>query len=217
MRVPVLLFLLVNLLTGQVHGQTRGTIYKPPPSRPAATKPAAASPMRLPLEESAEEIKAALPQITDDILFQDSEVVRESLPTIQSIYSRRGFSNADANSAALYGWRQLRTTQLEPTAALSSEVLINHVSGFGKLIIRSKPIGAIVVLDGHKLPEKTEAVAWPSAGTSRIKLTMNGYQPVEETCAIEEGKPTLFQRNLKPLKRKPVKPTKRKNAHRHSL
>jgi PEGA domain len=124
-----------------------------------------------------------------------------ALPTISDVYASRGFSYSEAEAATAQGWRQLRLKQIEPTASLSPTDLIAYVSGFGKLIIRSTPNGANVELDGQPLTVKTEAVTWPSAGTYRVKLSLDGYQSVEDTCVIEEGRPALFERKMTPIKK----------------
>jgi hypothetical protein len=149
------------------------------------------------------------PGISRDTLRQDVDAIQESRFSVRRIYSQRGFSSSDADSALLYGWTQLRGKLLEPTAPLSTESLVNYVSGFGKLIIKSTPVGARVELDGGALSDTTAAVAWPSAGTYRIKLSMDDYETIEDTCTVEEGKPTVFERTLKPLKRKTDKPPRK--------
>lgn len=197
MRILILFCLFATLLTGNAYGQDTAGAAQPPPRLPPAAMAA------------AEEIQNMRPEITDDMLAQDTEAVQYSLLHIRQLYSRRKFSNSEADSATIYGWKQLRLKVLEPTAPLSTETLVNYVSGFGKLIVKSRPGGAVVELDGNKLSDKTEAVAWPSAGTYRIKLSIDGYEPIEDTCAVVEGKPTLFERTLKRLKRRPNTPSQK--------
>ena len=230
MKVPLLFFLFAVLLSENAYGQV-APAAKPPAAKPPIAQPPAQMRVRrsvgrsrrvvervastsalsapLPLYESVEEIQNTRPEISDTTLSQDSEAIQDSLPTIRDIYSERGFSYGDADSAVLYGWKQLRLKVLEPTEALSTDALITYVSGFGKLIIKSEPPGAVVELQGNKLLDKTHAVAWPSAGTYRIKLSMDGYEPVEDTCAVQEGQPTLFERSLKRVKRKPASQQRR--------
>ena len=157
----------------------------------------------LPLEESAEEIKSARPEITAGTLASDMQVVTDSAPAIRGIFRERGFYYREADAATLHGWEQLRLRHLAPTATLSSEMLIKYVSGFGKLVVKSTPIGAAIELDGEMLPEKTETVTWPSAGVHQLKISMDGYEPLEDTCTIEEGKPTVVERTLKPVPSNP--------------
>lgn len=200
MRCRILLVLLAVSLAGEAYSQ-RGYPTRPRHPRPAkdvSRRPAAPSPIAM----SASEIRGERPEVAYNVLSDDAEVVRASLPDIRRIFARRGFDYRESDSATLYGWKQLRLRWLEPTAALSSGQLINYVSGLGKLVVKSTPAGATIELDGTRFTEKTEAVMWPSAGTYRIKLSLNGYEPVEDTCVVEEGKPTRFERKLKPVKKK---------------
>lgn len=225
MRILILFFLFATPLTGNAYGLAAPATKTPPGEQPPSqtgtpdlkpqpkprpvrrrvprSRARRAMYVPTPQELVEQEIRDMRPDVTDDILAQDAEAVRASRFSVRHIYLQRGFSYSEADSALLRGWTQLRGKVLEPTAALSSEALVNYVSGFGKLIIKSKPGGAVVELDGNQLSDKTEAVAWPSAGTYRIKLSMDGYEPVEDTCAVVEGQPTLFERTLKPVKRRP--------------
>ncbi len=219
MRVLFLSFLFAMLLTGSADAQKKES--KEPKEQPRSQPPPRGTrPTRkmeerntrygrlyepIPLNAAAREIQSMHPEITVETLLRDARAVQMTAPTIRQIYSVRGFSFDDADNAALYGWKQLRGKDLKPDAALSEEAFVNYVSGFGKLIIKSNPAGAFVELDGNKLSAKTEAVAWPSAGTYRIKLSMEGYEPVEDTCTVEEGKPVVFERSLKAVKRRSEK------------
>jgi hypothetical protein len=159
--------------------------------------------MPLPLYSSAEEIQVMRPDVSDAMLSQDIAAVQSSRSSIRRIYLEKGFNAGEADSALLSGWKQMRVKVLKPTAALSTEALVNYVSGFGKLTVKTTPVGAAVLLDNDKLSQLTNAVAWPSAGIYRIRLSLDGYEPIEDTCEVQEGKPTLFERTLKPVKRKP--------------
>jgi hypothetical protein len=220
MRVLILFFLTATFAAGNAYGQGEAGSAQPRPQpreperrqsrgTPANAKAKKAAGDRDSLSPSlyaaAEDIQTMRPGISRDILYQDVDAIRESSLSVRRIYSQRGFSSSDADSALLYGWTQLRGKLLEPTAALSTESLISYVSGFGKLIIKSTPPGALVELDGSALSDKTAAVAWPSAGTYRIKISMDNHETIEDTCTVEEGKPTIFERTLKPLKKKPEK------------
>jgi hypothetical protein len=209
MRRSILLFLFVILLTGYAYGQRESSerdVQRARSKHTARKKSARASPRSLPtpspIERSAEEINDARPAVSYNILFKDMEAVEASLPAVKYIFSQRGFTDREAESATLYGWKQLRIKKLKPTATLSPKELVNYVSGFGKLMIKSIPTGATVELNGQELPDKTDAVTWPSAGTYRLKLSMDGYESVEDKCVIEEGKLTHFEKQLKAIKKR---------------
>jgi hypothetical protein len=197
----IFLFLLVIMLTGNGYAQGGATRTRRVPTE-RIRKKAEVERIPSPLEQSADEIEEARPEVSYETLFRDMQAVQASLPAIRYIYSQRGFDYEEADRAAMYGWKQLRSKQLEPAAVLSPKVLIDYVSGFGKLIINSKPLDATIELDGDTLHEKTMAISWPSAGAHRVKLSMEGYEDVEDTCVIEEGKVTRFERELKKVKKK---------------
>lgn len=168
-------------------------------------------PDALPFRESAYEIKAMRPEVSDRTLYYDMSAVMDARPVVRDVFRKRGFLWREADDALMYGWEQLRITRLKPTETLSPEVLVRYVSGYGKVIIRTKPAGATVIIDGKTLPDKTEAVSWSSDGRHPIKLRMEGYESVEDTCAAEEGKTTFFERTLKPVKHKPGTSVRKRN------
>lgn len=154
------------------------------------------------IDEATEEIADACPEVTYDTLENDTEVVQASLPAIQYVFSKRGFNTLEAVKATIYGWEQLRIKQLKATAELSPKELINYVTGFGQLIITTSPSGASIQIDGSVRTNKTEDVEWATPGTYRLRLSLDGYESIESECAVEEGKPTHFERTLKPIKKK---------------
>lgn len=210
MRVLTLLALFVILPSATTYGQL-GSEAPPQRTRKSRSARHRRMPEPLPLDESAKEIKATRPEVSYGTLYYDMGVVRQSLPAVRDIFIKRGFLQREADDALTYGWEELRIRQLKPTETLSPEVLIRYVSGYGKVIIKTKPAGAAVVIGDQTLPDKTEAVAWSSAGTHPIKLSIDGYEPIEDTCAVEEGKTTVFERTLKPLKLKSGSPIRKKN------
>ncbi|MDQ2921786.1 MAG: PEGA domain-containing protein [Acidobacteriota bacterium] len=155
-----------------------------------------------PLEMSVGEIKNERPEISYDTLSEDANAVQASLPAIRYTYSKLDLDYEVAEKAAIFGWKQLRLESLEPTTALSPAHLINFVSERGVLVIKSTPIGATIELDGTMLSEKTEAVEFPSPGNYRVRLSLPGYESVEEECKVTKDKKTEFDPKLKPLPKK---------------
>ena len=171
-------------------------------AQPGTTSAAATARVRSPVEASAEEIRDRHPDIPYEVLFRDMKAVQVSIPAIEFIFTERGQSDKEAERATLFGWKQLRGEKLEKTAGLSPQQLINYVVGLGTLVIRSTPAGAAIELDGKAQADPTEMVTYTSSGTYRIRLSMNGYEPVEDVCSVTEGKVTEFNRKLKPLPKK---------------
>jgi len=160
------------------------------------------------LEQSVEAINKARPEVSYDTLSDDAEVVQSSLSEIRYVFIQRGFSNRDAQQATLQGWRDLRTKKLDPDVALSPNDLFKCVTGFGKLFIASLPGGALIEIDGspardaNNNQETTECVRWTPSGEHRVRLTLVGYEPLEDTCTVVEGKPNKFEKTLRPLEKK---------------
>lgn len=224
MRFPILFFLFVTLSTGIAQGQREPAlpplpisppahplpISPPRPLRKSRPRPLRKSPARIReiaesspsmIEKSVDELEGACPEVAYETLLSDAEAVQASLPAIRYVFLKRGFNSSEAEQATVYGWKQLRVKQLEPTAELSPTELINYVSGFGKLVIESSPTGASIEIDGNPLPDTTYLVKWPTPGTYRLKLSLEGYESVEDNCTVVEGKLMHFQKTLKPLKK----------------
>ena len=89
------------------------------------------------IEQSVEEIEEACPDVSQETLLNDAETVQASLWCKDIFFFLlRGFSSREAEQATICGWKQLRISRLDPTAALSSKELIGYVSGFSKLVIK---------------------------------------------------------------------------------
>jgi hypothetical protein len=154
------------------------------------------------LEQTAEEIEEARPEVGDEILLSDEGTVQRSTPSVRRIFSKRGYSEAQTNEAILYGWKELRVNQMSPEVELSSKQLVDFVSGLGMLTIKSDPPGATIEIDGKRHPHKTGCNAWPSAGIHRIRLSLPGYETVEDTFTVEEETPATFEKTLKAVGKK---------------
>ena len=160
------------------------------------------------LQQTADEIFNTRPEITDETLTEDAEVIENSMPAIQLDFMKRGFSRADAQAAALAGWKLLRIEKLRTTAVLSAREFVDCVSGLGMLVIKTTPAGADIYLDyrlvvddkGHHI--RTEACRWPSAGKHHVKLILPGYEIVEEDCVLEEEGQIILDKKLKPIEKK---------------
>jgi hypothetical protein len=195
--LTLVLALLALTAPPTANAQKRGRRIPPTPSK--KSMPPAHYRVRSLMEMSAEEIKEARPEISDDTLDDDMDVIVYALPDITRAFNGRGQSDRAARDFTLAGWRQLRVERLGTTERLSRQLLVRYVVGLGTLVIRSTPAGAAIELDGKKAG-LTEVVMYPSSGTYRIRLSMDGYESVEEACSVSEGQMTEFNRKLKPLK-----------------
>src|ERR1700749_4349864 len=124
MKVLTLLALFVALLGVPAYGQSERSaptfaIQKRGRSRKPTAGNARKAAQPSPLAVSAAEIKAARPEVTYSTLYDDIDVVEDSLPTVREIFRLRGFNRGDAEGATLSGWEQLRVRRLKPTEMLS--------------------------------------------------------------------------------------------------
>lgn len=157
--------------------------------------------LRTPLEISADEIMAERPEVSDETIYDDMEVVQDALPDINRIFRRRGQGETVAQAYTLAGWKKLRVERLGPAERMSIELLTGYVVRLGTLVIKSTPTGASIELDG-KNSGVTENVIYSSSGSYRVRLTLDGYESVEETCSVTEGQMTEVNKKLKPLPRR---------------
>jgi hypothetical protein len=153
------------------------------------------------LEQTEEEIQEARPIVGSQKLFRDEVTVRIASPDIRKIFAKRGYTAAQTEEAIFYGWKELRINQMPPEMELTPKQLVGFVSGLGLLTISSDPPGATIEIDGKRHPHKTGCNAWPSAGVHRIKLSLPGYETVEDTCTVDEENPATFEKTLKALRR----------------
>lgn len=189
MKRRILLALLAILLTPHTYSQAQSNAAK----------------TLSPLERVAIDIKEERPKITYETLLEDETAVRASFSAIWYTYSKMELDSDVAAKAVMFGWKQLRLGPLEPTTALTPRDLINFLSELGVLVIKSTPPGAKIEVDGKMLADPTEAVHFSSPGEYRIRLSLAGYEPIEETCQVTKEKKTEFSKVLTPLKKKKPK------------
>lgn len=68
----------------------------------------------------------------------------------------------------------------------------------GVLVIRTRPRGALVAVNGVVLPGATPVRIPIRAGRYTIQLASDGYQPVKREVVVESGKPTAVTEQLVP-------------------
>lgn len=185
MKGLVILFFLTALLRADAQAQASAASRAPSPA-----------------EMAAAEIRGSRPEITYDILFEDSNAVQASLPAIRYTYTKMDLDDDLAEKVILFSWKQLRLSQLGPKEPLLPQQLINFASGLGVLVIKSAPVGATIELNRNVIEEATNAVRFPTPGAYRVRLSMRGYEPVEEECIVTKGKKTEINQRLKPVKKK---------------
>lgn len=161
------------------------------------------------LQMTADEIFKARPQLKEDTLNADAETIEEAVPAIDAEFRKRGFTLEDTQDAVISGWKVLRLRVLDFVQPLTQELFVKTVSGLAKLVIRTKPAGARIWIDGEPVKDKygrdmlTEACRWPSSGLHRIRLVLDDkHTIVDEHFNIEEGIPSvIFERTLEPIKK----------------
>lgn len=217
MKNSVLLVLVVFLAAGIATGQGAKAVHEKMERKSdskVVRKPAVRARPEPPIEfsmmqDAASVIMAERPEVSEQTLSYDAEMIEDSLPAIQVAVSKKGFTQSDARDATLYAWQELRIKKLETTAVLSAAELMRFVNGLGKLTIRTTPKGASIKIDGVPAKDaygrevKTQSCRWPSAGHHRITLILDGYETVDEDCVIDEDGEVVFERTLKPIAKKP--------------
>jgi len=68
-----------------------------------------------------------------------------------------------------------------------------------KLVINSSPLGARILVDGKDSGQTSPAVIPIKAGTHRVRLELDGFEPVEREVTVEERKPGMMNPKLKLL------------------
>ncbi|HWS85426.1 MAG TPA: PEGA domain-containing protein [Pyrinomonadaceae bacterium] len=196
-----LVFTLTLLLSAPPAADSQGGSprYKRVPPRPPRTSPRrTASPrVRTPMELYGEEIMRERPEVSSDTIYDDMEVIEYALPGIKHVFGRRGQGGITAQAYTLAGWKQLRVGRLRPDERLTIELLTSYVTRLGTLVIRSTPAGAKIELDGTP-SGITENILYPSPGNYRVRLSLEGFEPVEEVCSVAEGQMTEVNKKLKP-------------------
>lgn len=227
MKTISFLIFLILIFTSAGFSQTRGGRGTPLPKVKSKSPKVIAkktvsnkSPMYdLALLNKAEDIMNENPEITDEILSNDIEVINASINTIESKFYQRDknyFNSIDVREAMLSGWQQLRSGRLKPQEPLTTELYTKYVTSLGKLIVKSDPDGATVEVNNEKLKDPTNnSIAWLSPGSHTIKICKPEYNCEIETGKIEEGEVTVVEKNLSPIKRnnmvKPPKAPKKPN------
>lgn len=145
-------------------------------------------------------IKSFNPDISTEILAHDQEIISGALPAIKTRLISEGFNEADAEDVVRFAWIFLRigAKALEPTVALTVEILGDRVTDMGKVVIISDPDEAdvIITIGGQTYSDRTVARMWLTAGTYHIRITKPNYVTLEEDCEVKKGKKTEFKRTL---------------------
>jgi hypothetical protein len=131
------------------------------------------------------------------VLDQDQKVVLAVLPELRKHYRDAGFSETDANDAAIWTWRQARTgpKAVPQYKQLTTADLLSRRKG--RLVIVSDPLGAAVTVDGYPWQDPTRASEFIDAGTVKIVLSLTDYATLTESFNVVADKKNEFTRPLK--------------------
>src|SRR6185436_19772417 len=71
----------------------------------------------------------------------------------------------------------------------SDATAANANASLGRLLVRSTPSGATVLVDGREQGETPIAIRDLARGTHRVRLVRDGYAPVERQVVITASRP----------------------------
>src|SRR5882762_7736172 len=110
------------------------------------------------LDNAAQEIRTKK-MVSEETLARDRAVINATYPDIKVAYSRKGFGEADVNSAVVTGWKDFRLVRGD-RGAFSEQAFKTYVDKLGKLRIKSKPAEATIEIDATPLENRTNTTKW---------------------------------------------------------
>jgi hypothetical protein len=135
--------------------------------------------------------------MSPEILEQDQQVVVMALPELRKRYKDAGFSEWEANDAAISTWFQVRVGR---KAIPRNQPITDGELGsqeLGRLVVISDPPEAAVIVDGQPWPDPTRTSAFTAAGKIKITLSKTGYETLVADFEVVALKSNEFKRTLK--------------------
>lgn len=147
----------------------------------------------------ANEIKVVRPAIDNVALKCDKMVINTALPEIQQVYVSSGLTEEVAKEAALVAWKEVRlSSPLQTDKCMASSSFIAFTLTYGRMIFRSNPSDANLIVNDNALPEKTTHSRLYPSGTYRVRFSKTGYETVEKVCAVLARDEIVCQAELNP-------------------
>src|SRR6266480_5971795 len=137
------------------------------------------------LDNAAQDIRTKK-MVSEETLARDRAVINATYPDIKVAYSRKGFGEADVNSAVVTGWKDFRLVRGD-REAFNEQAFRTYVNNLGKIRIESEPVAATIEIDATPLENRTNTTKWLPSGTYRIVLSKQGYISEEARLTVVEG------------------------------
>ena len=189
MKIGILFILLIALGHPSSYGQSKANAKKA--AKQTGMLQASA------FSESAHEIKTARPEIRNSTLVCDRNVIADVLPDVTTRFVKNGFTEKDSTEAASDGWKIVRlTSPLQPDRCMHKDSFEKLMFNLGKLIFSTTPNEAAIELDGKDLKKWTTHTKWLPPKTYQVKYSKEGYDEIEMSCGVLEGKPTNCHADL---------------------
>lgn len=85
---------------------------------------------------------------------------------------------------------------IQVVASENQIINLQPIPIYGSLDVETNPPGATIILNGEEKGKTPEALNNQLIGDYQVRLEKQGYQPVNKSITIEEGKNTLVKENL---------------------
>jgi hypothetical protein len=71
------------------------------------------------------------------------------------------------------------------------------------ILVHTRPGGASIWVDGEDAGKQSPAIIPEKPGTYKVRVQLDGYEPVEREVKVESGRPAIVNVTLKPTNGKP--------------
>lgn len=131
-------------------------------------------------------------------LTRDRAVVEEVGPIVVEAFRKAGYSPDDAEAGLFWSWYWLRLGKdsLPLEEELSPQIIRAKAAKLGKLIVRSEPRGAAIIVDEVKWPADTDSDGFVVVGWRLVRVEKSGMQPAKSTCEVARNRVVTFRATL---------------------
>jgi hypothetical protein len=141
-------------------------------------------------EQSTSQIKS--------LLNSDHQALEKAAPLVVIGLHHERRPTGDAAQRLAWTWYLLRVSgdQSASKAELREAVLVTKALNLGRLVVKSRPVGAKIFVDDIKWPKATEADGFADEGMRRVRVVVPNLQPAETICEVVRDEITVFSATL---------------------
>jgi hypothetical protein len=101
--------------------------------------------------------------------------------------------------------KQLRSSEFWQQWAKGTEASVRGGANSADLgiLVHTKPTGANISINGNDTGNQSPAILPENPGTYRVRVLLDGYEPVEREVKVEPGRPAMVNITLKPIGKQP--------------